>query len=53
MRNFGVRLKIFLDGGALPVERSWIKWFQRIDFGKEANVEYFDRFDGWVSFFST
>ncbi len=41
MRNFGVRPKIFSDGDALPVERSSIKWFQRIDFGKGANVEDF------------
>ena len=41
MKNFGVVLKISLDGDALPVERSLIKWFQRIDYGKEANVEYY------------
>jgi hypothetical protein len=41
MRNFGVRPKISLDGDALPVGRSLIKWFQRIDSGKRGNVEYF------------
>jgi hypothetical protein len=33
----------FLDGDALPVERSSIRWFQKIDSCKGANVEYFAR----------